>query len=75
MATEYSRNYYKHYYKKYKTRYKLYRQAKYESLKPYYRQYYMVNKQKIKDTNYKNKNKLNTPKFEKITQQILVTFD
>jgi hypothetical protein len=74
MATEYSRNYYKHYYKKYKTRYKLYRQAKYESLKPYYRQYYINNKITIKETSYQNKIKKSTP-FERIVKPILVTFD
>jgi len=76
MTTEYYRNYYKAYYLRHKIRYKLYRQSKYESLKPYYRRYYIDNKQKFKDTNYQTKNKIkNTPNFEKITKKILVTFD
>ena len=76
MTTEYCRNYYKAYYLRHKIRYKLYRQSKYESLKPYYRQYYIDNKQKFKDTNYQTKNKIkNTPNFEKITKKIILAFD
>ena len=76
MTTLYAQTYYRDYYKRNKSYYKLYRQSKYESLKPYYRQYYIDNKQKFKDTNYQTKNKIkNTPNFEKITKQILVTFD
>ena len=74
MTTEYFRNYYKAYYLRHKIRYKLYRQSKYESLKPYYRQYYINNKIKIKETSYQNKIKKSTP-FERIVKPILVTFD
>ena len=77
MTTLYAQNYYRDYYKRNKSYYKLYRQAKYESLKPYYRQYYINNKIKIKETSYQNKNKINKniPTFEKITKKIILTFD
>jgi hypothetical protein len=77
MTTEYYRNYYKAFYLRHKIRYKLYRQTKYESLKPYYRQYYINNKIKIKETSYQNKNKINKniPTFEKMTKKIILTFD
>ena len=77
MTTEYARNYYKDYYKRNKSYYKLYRQGKYESLKPYYRRYYIINKQKIKNRTYEHKTKINQniPTFEKMTKKILVYFD
>jgi len=77
MTTEYTRKYYREYYLRNKSYYKLYRQGKYESLKPYYRNYYIRNKEKIKATSYKTKHKLNAniPTFQKITKNILVTFD
>jgi hypothetical protein len=77
MTTQYAREYYKHYYKNNKETYRLYRQSRYDStLKKYYQNYYLKNKNKIKNQTYENKNKIkkSTP-FEKITKNILVTFD
>ncbi len=76
MTTLYAQIYYKEYYRRNVTKYKLYRQSRYDStLKKYYQNYYLKNKNKIKNQTYENKNKIKNTPFEKITKKIILTFD
>ena len=76
MTTEYYRNYYKEYYRRNITKYKLYRQSRYDStLKKYYQNYYLKNKEKIKNRTCEKKINKNIPKFEKRIESVLVYFN